>query len=251
LLILKYPPGSFNMSLIQKIILWFLCLTLIPVLVVGGLIYAGFSKSINKKVVEQLEYVATIQEHRTEDAIQQNQERLEGLTSRYLFPITLDRYNHLHQPEDRNLLNASINNVKNQITSFKYISILNPSGTVVASTLPSEINHSYSETDYFSVGVQHNDVTSYFFTDNQGALRIHLVGPLKLQNKLVGVVVIDSDVENVLANINDYTGLGQTGETALAKQDSSGDAIFLAPLRFDTKAALRRRISRSNTAEAT
>ena len=237
------------MSVIQKIILWFLCLTLIPVLLTGGLIYAGFSRSIKQKALEQLEYIATIQEHRTEDALHQNQERLEGLTSRYILPVTLDRYNSLHKPEDRDLLNRSLDGVQSQIASFRYISLLNPKGSVVASTLPSDIGSSYANRDYFIEGSQRSNVTSFFFTDNQGALRVHLVGPLLLQNKLVGVVVIDSDAQNVLANINDYTGLGQTGETALAKQDSNGDAIFLAPLRFDANAALQRRISHTNTKE--
>lgn len=56
-----------------------------------------------------------------------------------------------------------------------------------------------------------------------------------------GIVVIDLDADPFLELVNDYTGLGRTGETNLAT--AVGDyGVYLTPLKFDRNAALKRKI---------
>src|SRR5438045_6409661 len=96
------------MPIAQKIILWFLGLTLVPTLLVGGILYLSFRHYIVDQAVNKLGYQADVQEQRVEDFVSQNRVQHEGFTSRVLFPLTLDRYNHSHASEDAALLNASI-----------------------------------------------------------------------------------------------------------------------------------------------
>jgi PAS domain S-box-containing protein len=53
-----------------------------------------------------------------------------------------------------------------------------------------------------------------------------------------------NDINDV---VNDYTGLGDTGETLLAKNDGHGNALFITPIRFDAKAAFVRTVPKERT----
>jgi signal transduction histidine kinase len=70
---------------------------------------------------------------------------------------------------------------------------------------------------------------------------------LTINENLIGILLIESDAENIVTLITDYSGLRQTGETVLGRKSMDGEsALFLTPLRFDQTAALKRRISLSN-----
>ena len=53
------------------------------------------------------------------------------------------------------------------------------------------------------------------------------------------------DPKSLYAITQDYTGLGETGETILASRDGNGDALFLTPIRFDPDAAMTRVIEKT------
>jgi len=53
-----------------------------------------------------------------------------------------------------------------------------------------------------------------------------------------GVIAGRSRVDNILDLTSDYAGLGQTGETVVARSGEDGQAIFLTPLRHRAETAL-------------
>ncbi len=67
----------------------------------------------------------------------------------------------------------------------------------------------------------------------------HFSGPLRLNGAFLGVVLVTSHLKNLIAAVQDYSGLGRTGETVLGKRDDKGKIIFLAPLRFNQDAVLK------------
>lgn len=226
------------MTIVQKIILWFLALSLVPILVVGGIVYADFSEVTERDLTEHLSATADTQQHRIEDVIGQNGDRLKALTSNQLLGTTIDRYNNSSNANDRNLITAYLNGVKTQFPSFKDITVLNQSGNVVASTNTSEIGMNHASENYFKYGLMQSDVTSYFFKDSPTKLMLDLSGPMKLGQKTVGVVVVSSDTQNITSITNDYSGLGLSGETILVRQ-TSADTVYLTPLRFNSAAVLQ------------
>jgi len=63
---------------------------------------------------------------------------------------------------------------------------------------------------------------------------------------VIGLLVIGIDMTPIYNFIQDYTGLGETGETLIGKRE--GDtALFLNPLRHDPDAALKRWVSYSDS----
>ncbi len=237
------------MSIVQKIIAWFLGLTLVPTLLIGGILYFGFQHYIVDQSVAKLEYQAGVQQQRVEDIVSQNKTQLEGFTSRVLLPTTLDRYNHSHQSEDLALLASTISTSKAQTPKYKEISILSLEGKVVASTLQSATGQDYSTKNYFEEARTKNNSTDYLFTDTEGRLHINLVGPIMYHNNRIGIIVIDAGAEDLQSIVTDYSGLGSTGETILARREANGDALYIAPLRFDNAAMLKQRVDRRETSQ--
>ncbi|MCK5150335.1 MAG: HAMP domain-containing protein, partial [Candidatus Thorarchaeota archaeon] len=62
-------------------------------------------------------------------------------------------------------------------------------------------------------------------------LHTHLTGPISMNGTLLGVIVIDTDIYDIVDLFKDYTGLGWSGEALLARRDNNGDANFITPLR--------------------
>lgn len=60
-------------------------------------------------------------------------------------------------------------------------------------------------------------------------------------NTLAGWLGLEYDIAPIFDSIQDNTGLGQTGETLIAKRVGQS-ALFLNPLRFDPGASLKRKI---------
>ncbi len=71
-------------------------------------------------------------------------------------------------------------------------------------------------------------------------------GPIKDTNgTLLGVLVFELDANDLFKMVQDYSGLGDTGEAFLGVQTGSGvsgGALFITPSRFDPEAALKRTV---------
>ncbi|MFQ5444072.1 MAG: cache domain-containing protein, partial [Nitrospinales bacterium] len=68
-----------------------------------------------------------------------------------------------------------------------------------------------------------------------------IAGPIFDGRKFLGVIVIMINNRNLYKIVNDYKGLQQTGEILVASKVGD-EAVFMAPLRFDKNAALKRKI---------
>lgn len=142
-------------------------------------------------------------------------------------------------------MNLILRDVRDSISDFKDLSILTLDGKVVASTDISNIGTDHSDEESFIRGQRENCAALFFLGENQ-ELRVYLAGPLYIENRLLGVIEIDSRADNIVSSVRDYSGLGETGETVLAKRDGNGDALIITPLRFEEDAALKRKVSKGN-----
>ncbi|MBD0360154.1 MAG: HAMP domain-containing protein, partial [Nitrososphaeraceae archaeon] len=227
-------------------ILVFLLISVFPIAIFGTINYINTEKQIINDTLSKLEAISEIQENRVENIIDQNYERLSSLTSRLQLRIALNDHNVNGTQQSQELMNNILLAAKSGISSFKDIHILNPKGDIVASTDKEQIGTNHALQDFFVKGKQQNDI-SIFFKDNNQNLRQFLTGPLLLEGKFLGVVSIVSDAENLLSQFANYEGLGETGESIMAKRTPEGDALYLTPLRFDKNAALQTMLPKDRT----
>ncbi len=231
------------MKIYSKLLLAFLPASLLAVTTSGYLLYNAEKTELTQQAINHLESVASIQKSRIEDTIDQNHERLSLVTSRTQLRRTLATFLKDNNALEQQKMNQILSDAKASIRSFKVISVLSPEGWVVASTDPAQLNTLHPKKDLLLNNPEMIKF-SHFSFDMQQQLQVNLSGPLYLHDKFIGLVVIASDASNIIALLNDTSGMGKTGETYIVANNGQGDALFLTPLRFDANAALQRTVSK-------
>ena len=227
------------MKIGTRLTLAFFGVALIPLVLSAVLTIILSIETLTTEVLNHLDSVATIQTHRIEQSVSQNYDKLHLIKSRTSLLSALDRFLSGRNENDRDDMIRVIVSARDGVKTFEKISVLTTSGEVVASTDPDEIGRNLNEKECLLSGL-HQDSVHIFLLDDNKKLRTHFSGPLILDQRLLGVVVITDNTDYLLSLVSDYTGLGKTGETLLARKNENGDALFLTPLRFDTNAALVR-----------
>ncbi len=68
-----------------------------------------------------------------------------------------------------------------------------------------------------------------------------IAAPVLSEGRLLGVVALQVGNDEINAIVNDYTGLGETGETIVASREGN-QAVFVMPTRHDSHAAFKKKI---------
>lgn len=228
------------MKIQSKLILVFLALSL-PLLVITNIVfYSSEKKVLTHNVLNHLESLASIQQHRIHDIAEHNTERLRLVASRTQLRLSLQQFLTSADEQHQLKMNKILRDAQASIPDFKHIYVYSPDGVLVASSDQPRTRekHLHLHEDILASGREGNKV-DLFCLDADQNLVLHLVGPLYLENKFLGVLVIDTKVDNMITAISDYTGLEQTGETVLAAKNQNGDTVFIMPTRFNRQAALR------------
>ncbi len=82
-------------------------------------------------------------------------------------------------------------------------------------------------------------VSGFDFYKPSNKLAGFIATPVFKRNKLVGVLALQVNMNQINRLAIDYSGLGSTGETVLAARDAN-ELMFLTQLRFDAQAAFKR-----------
>ncbi len=221
------------MSVIQKLILAFLALALLPIMIVGFIMYLSISQTLTNQIHNQLKSVATIQANRLTLAMTRQRDRITGLAANSQFQTAL-------ADSDQATLIRLLSDTKASSITLKNVAVANPAGSILASTTSSEIGRSLASQDYFRAGLKTVDVSSYLFAEPDNTDGINLVAPVTRSGAVLGVIVIHANLESLLSPLQSSSGLGTTGELFLTKQDAVGNNLYLTPLQFDRQAALKR-----------
>ena len=234
------------MSIKLKLLIAFLLVSLVPIVFSSILFYSFEKKALTHQVINQLQSVASLQHSRLESIVEQNLERLRFMSNTTQLRISLEEYQINGDTLHHDKMIRILNDAKSSISSFHEVSILSPEGTLVASTVSEPWNENFRfDNTLFSRG-QTENCADTFYLDKDQNLRLLLAGPLTLNGNLLGVIIIESDTDNIISSTSDYTGLGETGDIIVAEQNADGDALFVTPTRFDGKASLKRIIKKQH-----
>lgn len=228
------------MKLKPKIILIFLFVSLVPLLVTTIIYYQFIKASLISEMNSSLEAISQIQKHRFEATHVAYIELWDFTASR----VTLrDAFRRSPQSRlQRDSLKEVMINMQaliETVKDIKAIVLIDKNGQVIASTDTTLPGRDLSREEYFISGREKKG-GNVFFLDDHGELGVWIFGPYRFNGELKGVIAIRSSANDIIEIVNDYTGLGETGETVLGKLDKEGKAIFITPLRKDSSTALKR-----------
>ncbi|MBN2208897.1 MAG: PAS domain S-box protein [Candidatus Coatesbacteria bacterium] len=233
------------MKITERLTLVLLIMSLAILAITGVVSYAIAKRALTRQVLNQLQSIATIQKNRLSAIVQHSFERLALVSSETQVLFGLESFIKNPQRESQEDLSQILREEVSSATWIKRASVLTLDGQVVASTDPAELGKDYVAVECFLEG-RANNVVGHLCLDEDQRLWQHMAGPLRLNDTVLGVVMIDVDGQDIVSLVSDYTGLGKTGETTLGMLDESGDGLFLTPLRSDSGAALTRRVPKEN-----
>ena len=100
------------MKIRSKLIVYFLVISLIPLIIIGIFNYISAEQLLKKEILNTFENIATHGEKKIENVIEENLEKIKLISTILQLKIELDKYNN---NIDRNKSQVSMNNILNPI----------------------------------------------------------------------------------------------------------------------------------------
>ncbi len=224
------------MKISQKLIILFLLSSLTPVIGVGLFAYSISRNTLEGQIQSEITNVANRQADKIDSLVNNYYEELTIFNNRQQVRVATKAYNASHSSADQEALNNHLAEARLDNRSMRRIHILDTNGKVIGSSDPKFVGQSFQGSEVFKVGHK-ADNASIVFKDVNGELGLYLAGPLFLRGEQIGTTILEYQVEGLRSILNDYSDLGTTGETFLARP-ANGHRHYLLPLRFNSDAAL-------------
>lgn len=230
---------------------------LVPLALLGGLVYAEEADHLRSKALETLTGLANIQEARVEAF-----ERTSLVAAQQVAGRTAVRTELARASAGATMDTASLNRALQESTmasaGVRAVSVTSRDGVVVASTRPAVVGTvapgttSLDLSDPTDVVLQllgpglpaGRDAETWI---GSGPPRLLVSVPVALGGRPVGAAVLEVPIDPLIEIATERGGLGDTGETLLAARTAGGDALFVTALRFDPDAQFSRIVRATET----
>jgi signal transduction histidine kinase len=240
------------MSIKNKLFLLLVFFAVIPVLMLGVLVFANAKRLITTVRTAQLNSIADLKKDKIETFFNERRQDIRSAQSFYNIKTNLPILIQLHQ-EGADIARAkSYVDLDRQMQgyqkSYGYLNVIltDTMGRVVYASNAAENlrpGRAVPYVDYF----QNARKEIYFADVFRNALfddRLEMIaaGPLHdFQGRFIGEIVVEFDMEPILKFISDTTGLGKTGEVVISRKESDS-VVFITPLQYDPEAALKKKV---------
>lgn len=226
------------MSIRTKLTIIMLAIGLAPTLLVGAIAYVSTSRELTDKTYNQLVSVAGNQQQKINAMLQAKQEEATKLNNQFDLQSALNTYISGDHTGGANALYQIVQNKKVDTPDIQTISVVDVDGKVITSTVTSNTGQKLAAADYYMPAGQESYATVKQ-DPRDGIDKLYATVKISVNKKESGFLNLIFRIDDITAAIQDYTGLGATGETVIAAKDSNGNAISLFPLRSNTDAALK------------
>lgn len=222
------------MSIRLKLTVLLLLIGLVPTVLVGIVAYVTISQELSNSTATQLESTAARQGQRIGSQIQLRQEETSRFVNQYNLQVALVNYEQDPTAANRQTLNQVLLDRIVQSPNMQRVYLTDLEGEIIASSTEGMIGESIADrinvdsTEQYDIRV-HPD-------ERDGMNRLYMTASVNVNAERAALLTVVYRIDEVIAAVQDYTGLGQTGETLIAGHDEDGNVISLFPLRFDTAA---------------
>ncbi|MBW2357139.1 MAG: SpoIIE family protein phosphatase [Deltaproteobacteria bacterium] len=244
----------------SQLIIWFLTIALVPLSFVSYVIYQKSEHSLFEGVTEDLLSVAQRQSKQILTYIRERERNVTTLSRMPGIVIAMKEFDHAFKKKgiDSPEYGAVDRKLRPFLTyyqeSFRYddLFLISSEGNAVFSVKRGEdfgsnyITGIYRTTELAKTFARASTLLAtavsdfeYYPPTNEPAAFI--ASPILDKGLIIGVVALQMNNEEIYSIVNDYTGLGETGETIIASK-LEHRAIFKTPSRHDPYAAFRKKI---------
>ncbi len=221
------------MKIRSKVAIVILLASLIPAELSIIISYTVFKRAQETIFKDHLEYIASIKEERIQGIIDQLIETLQLIAHRKFLTDILTESQTDVQPDNSRLLTQILESAKMSSETFKNLNIVLPSGNIVASTSEESINQPYFDQEFLRNSLSGATVKTLLNRDHPFEMLMGV--PIRKNGDVIGSLIVSANPLRIISTIEDYTGLGQTGETLLALDDGKEAYVFVSPSRKNQK----------------
>lgn len=211
---------------------------LVPLAGVSAHAFVSQRDALRDDALDTVQAVASLQEGRIDAFLESRLELLQQVTSRTQLRRSLATFLDEGDQVVLDTADTILADAAASTPRIDRILVVSADGDVVAGSGDRTLAAPDAVVQQGSAGPRVTDVVA----GPGGRPALRLVGPLVLDERFLGVVVVEERLGVLLELVGENAGLGETGETVIARADGDG-AIFLTPVRFDPDAALTRRLS--------
>ena len=244
-----------------KLVIVFVLIGLLPVIIAGSLTLVRADRSLREQVTFHLQSVADAKARRIEDYFIERKANATVIASS---PSLADELHQLsaafHQggmytPVYATAASAAQADLKRYLEAYGYENLLliDSGGDVVFSLETTPENFTNVRTGPLPKGaltkvcdnvgtLLATEMGDYELDPVDGDQRAFIASPIFKQGVLVGIVALQVDNAAMFKMVQDYSGLGDTGDTLVARREGD-ELLFMAPSRHDPGAAFQRRIA--------
>ncbi|MBK1986115.1 HAMP domain-containing protein [Sphaerospermopsis aphanizomenoides BCCUSP55] len=253
-----------NKKLVNKLLLWFLLIALVPLSIVTSIQYYIARNSLTKEVNNNLISIADSKANFLDFYINEKQKNAAIIAQ---IPNIIDAAEKYQTAFNENGINAQKYQqidqqyrqfITNYLDIFGYSDILliSQSGNTIFS-----INNGKEEGKNYYKGTYKNseiakvfdraktlmqvEISNFTYYTSKHEPTAFIAAPIFKNNLIIGVVVVQLNNQEFNKVVNDYTGLGKSGETIVSSLVDER-IIFTAPTRHDPQAAFKRKINISD-----
>jgi signal transduction histidine kinase len=249
-----------RMTIATRLLWSFLVIALVPLSIVTYLTYTISEQSLRQEVTNNLRAIADSKANQIETYARERQRNVTALAR---MPSIMNTF----EPLDRAFFEHGIGTpeytaVENELhpflrdyleqSGYADVLLLSPSGDAIFSVRQGEDlgSNFYTgpnkDTELARVfdrakTLLVTEVSNFEYYAATNAPAAFIAAPVLQGGVVIGVVVLQMSNQEVYKVVNDYTGLGKTGETVVGSRVDN-DVVFVTPLRHDPYAAFRRRL---------
>ncbi len=193
------------------------------IFIVGGAtgISYFFIENLKKEIQDNLKNITQTRAKQIELSIEKELAFLKLISSRTNLRLNLDFYNKTNYKIYKNNIKAILADALLSVDEFKSISVLNLQGEVLVSTNNKYFKKDLSDTKYFLEGKKENKFYYNFSNKDLTKAIIYLSGPLFLNDKLIGVILVELDSKNINYAVLDYMGVGKSEKVFVVDKDKN------------------------------
>jgi len=226
----------------KLLIIILILFSIAPLLLSHTLIFLQ-EETIHNDAIKNLNAIATIQHKRIQQFINNKQESVSLIASNTQLRESVAKSVKLIN--NKKTVSEIIDNSFEAIKSIENISLYSISKEIVYSTIKSSHSfhkHIFDDTDTFKT--KKRSIELHQKSDQ--SISIEIITPLFLQNDIIGYISVEFYANELLTILQDYNGLGNTGEMVLAAKNDQGNTQFLTPTRHHSNFPLSITIDKNN-----
>lgn len=214
------------MRIRPKLVILLLLIGLLPTIGVSAIAYVTIRNQVMNTTAEQLQSTATVQEQRINNLMRERIEEVSKLSNQLSLQVNLRDYLQSGSETARSQLDTILDGKRINLPEIQQIYISDLENKVLASTMPDLIGTNLNEALGTTIRIDPRDNVS----------KLYMTIPVAIDRQNSANLTFVYRADDVTAIIQDYTGLGDSGETVVIASNDP-EALSLFPLRKKTNGA--------------